>query len=285
MRFTKHIGAENFNRKELVKALASNLGVSPIYNGMPTRSYTVGPYTIDFDGSIVGEDITPLRDFLIEHNYAKAEDFDAPAEISDATEIASDFENCMIIGMAVPDMTVTALKNLVFMLYTKQHLLNRAFGEHQLTVTEKLVTRLKEYTPESLSEFERILKDAWSVCGLEGFTYEDGDVKMAFPKDEQDPEKWVLYGDLLRKIVRFALNSTRIKPVIQMPEGERYYMHSWLIRLGCGGPDFKALRKLMLQNLNGYCAFPDEIRAQRHKDKCKEIRRIRREINEEADRR
>ena len=285
MRFAKHIADENFNRKELVKALASNLGVSPTYNGMPTRSYTVGSYTIDFDGSIVGEDITPLRDFLIGHGYAKPEDFDAPAEISDATEIAADFENCVVIGMAVPDMTIMALKNLVFMLYAKQHLLNRAFGEHQLTISERLVTRLQEYTPESLAEFEKMLKDAWSVCGLEGFTYEDGDVKMAFPKNEQDPEKWVLYGELLRKIVRFALNSKRIRAVLQMPVSERYYMHSWLIRMGCGGPDFKALRRLMLYNLNGYCAFPDENRAQKHKEKCKEIRRIKREINEEADRR
>ena len=39
----------------------------------------------------------------------------------------------------------------------------------------------------------------------------------------------------------------------------------------------------MIGNLEGYCAFPDENRAQKHKDKYKEIRRIRKEINEEAD--
>ena len=77
MRFSKHTEAETFNRKELVKALAVHLGVRSVYNGMPTRSYTVGPYTIDWDGSIEGEDIVPLRDFLIEHDYAKAEDFEA----------------------------------------------------------------------------------------------------------------------------------------------------------------------------------------------------------------
>ena len=80
MRFSKHTEAETFNRKELVKALSQHLGVRSVYNGMPTRSYTVGPYTIDWDGSIVGEDITPLKDFLIENDYAKAEDFEAQAE-------------------------------------------------------------------------------------------------------------------------------------------------------------------------------------------------------------
>ena len=62
-------------------------------------------------------------------------------------------------------------------------------------------------------------------------------------------------------------------------------MHSWLIRLGCGGTEHKALRRRMIQKLDGYCAFPDETRAQKHRDKYKEIRRIRREVNEEADRR
>ena len=62
-------------------------------------------------------------------------------------------------------------------------------------------------------------------------------------------------------------------------------MHSWLIRLGCGGPDSRALRRLMLGNLNGYCAFPDEDRAQKHRDKYREIRRIKKEIDEEAHRR
>ena len=296
MRFSKHTEAETFNRKELVKALAAHLGVRPAYNGMPTRSYTVGPYTIGWDGSIEGEDIAPLRDFLIRNDYAKTEDFEAQAETSTsngeeatgdlkAPEIVADFGEFIVIGMPVPDMTVLALKNLVFMLYTKQHLLNRAFGQPQLTITEKLITRLQEYTPESLSEFEMILNDAWSLDELQGFSFEDGDVKMAFPQDEQSPEKWTLYADLLSKIVHCALNTKRTKPVLQKPENERYFMHSWLIRLGCGGPDSKALRRLMIEKLDGYCAFPDERRAQKHRDKYKEIRRIRKEINEEADRR
>ena len=296
MRFSKHTEAETFNRKELVKALAAHLGVRSVYNGMPTRSYTVGPYTIDWDGSIEGEDISPLRIFLIRNGYAKAEDFEAQADASEvnaeeaagdseAPGIAADFRNSMVIGMPVRDMTPLALKNLVFMLYTKQHLLNRAFGEPLLTITEKLITRLQAYTPETLAEFEMILKDAWSLDDLQGFSFEDGDVKMAFPQDEQNPERWILYADLLTKIVHCALNTKRTKPVLQKPENERYYMHSWLIRLGCGGPDSKALRRLMIENLDGYCAFPDESRAQKHRDKYKEIRRIRREVNEEADRR
>ena len=296
MRFSKHTEAETFNRKELVKALTTHLGVTSRYNGMPTRSYTVGPYTIDSDGSIVGEDIAPLRDFLIGNGYAGPEDFEVqaehtevdaeqPAEESEATHDTDETDDSMTIGMPVPDMTILALKNMVFMLYTKQYLLNRAFGESLLTISEPLVARLQEYTPESLEEFQTILKDAWSLDMLQGFSYENGDVKMAFPLNEEEPEEARLYSELLVKIVHCALNTKRTKPVLQKPENERYFMHSWLIRLGCGGPDSKALRRLMIRNLDGYCAFPDENRAQKHRDRYREIRRIRKEINEEADRR
>lgn len=296
MRFSKHTEVETFNRKELVKALSQHLGVRSVYNGMPTRSYTVGPYTIDWDGSIIGEDITPLKDFLIENDYAKAEDFEAQAESQEAhtDEQAPDSEapcasdegvSIMFIKIPALALTVPDLKNLIFMLYTKQFLLNRAFGKTLLTISEHLIARLQEYTPESLDEFQAILQDAHALDFLSGFGYEDGKVEMAFPLDVREPEKWPLYSELLNLIIRCAMVTKRTKPVLQKPENERYYMHSWLIRLGCGGPDFKALRRLMIENLNGYCAFPDENRAQKHRDKYKEIRRIRREINEEADRR
>ena len=296
MRFSKHTETETFNRKELVKALAAHLGVRSIYNGMPTRSYTVGPYTIDWDGSIEGEDISPLRIFLIRNGYAKAEDFEAQVDASEANaeeaagdseapESAADFGNSMVIGMPVRDMTPLALKNLVFMLYTKQHLLNRAFGQPLLCISEHLIAQLQERTPESLADFEAVLKDARDRGELKGFSYEDGDVKMDFPIDERHSEVWVLYSLLLSRIIDGAMRTHRTKPELQTPENERYYMYSWLIRLGCGGPDSKALRSLMIRNLKGYCAFPDENRAQKHRDKYREIRRIRQESNEEADNR
>ena len=295
MRFSKHTEAETFNRKELVRTLAAHLGIQSVYNGMPTRSYTVGPYTIDGDGSIVGDDITPLRDFLIENGYAEPEDFQAPAETGNAdtgtqpddseSAIAADSDGVMTIGIPVPDMTVLALKNMVFMLYTKQYLLNRSFGKPLLTISEQLITRLQEITPETIDEFQTILQDAKGLGLLEGFSFEEGKAVMAFPLDEHEPVKWVLYSDLLNLIIRSALSTKRTRPVLQKPENERYFMHSWLIRLGCGGSDFKALRRLMIGNLSGYCAFPDENRAQKHRDRYKEIRRIRKEVNEEADRR
>ena len=301
MRLTRHTEAETFNRKEMVKALGEYLGVRPHYEGMPSKAYTVGTFTVDFEGAIIGDDFTPIREFLISEGYAQPDDFEAPAE-AEAEEAEAHVEEAPIaitdtetetaedtplvsITFPVPDMTVLGLKNLVFMLYTKQVLLNHALGMDVLTIDKNLISRLQEYTPASMEEFSMILKDAHGLDMLEGFMYEDGKVTMTFPRDKENPTEWALFGKLFKLIVDCAQLATRTHPVLQTPDNERYYMHSWLIRLGCGGTEHKALRRRMIQTLDGYCAFPDENRAQKHRDKYKEIRRIRREVNEEADRR
>ena len=294
MRLTRHTEAETFNRKEMVKALGEYLGVRPHYEGMPSKAYTVGAFTVDFEGAIIGNDFTPIREFLILEGYAQPDDFEAPAEAEAEDEQDADVESeigniadapLVSITFPVPDMTVLGLKNLVFMLYTKQVLLNHALGLDVLTIDKNLISRLQEYTPASMEEFNTILKDAHGLDMLEGFMYEDGKVTMTFPRDKENPTEWALFGKLFKLIVNCAQSATRTHPVLQTPDNERYYMHSWLIRLGCGGTEHKELRRRMIQKLDGYCAFPDENRAQKHRDKYKEIRRIRREVNEEADRR
>ena len=77
MRFMPHTEAETFNRKEMVKALGEYLGIRPHYEGMPTKAYTVGDFTVDFEGAIIGDDFTLIREFLISAGYAQPVDFEA----------------------------------------------------------------------------------------------------------------------------------------------------------------------------------------------------------------
>ena len=311
MRITpRNIDQPAFSRKELARGIANTIGANLVYNGMPTCSYSAGQYTIERDGSIVGDDWNPIREFLIQNGYADAADLraereeqteTAPAEVESeadanaptretdldlgAVRQGSNQIDQVDIGIPVPDMTVLALKNLLFMLYTKQYLLNRAFGKELLSISEGFIARIQERNPESMDEFEMIIKDAISLDLLEGVSFDAGSLHMAFPFEPDDPQSWELYTQFMKLLIKCALGTKRTAPILQKPDNERYYMHSWLIRLGCGGSDFKALRRRMLRNLKGYCAFPDEARAQKHKDKYRELRRIRREIDEEANRR
>ena len=62
------------DRKALAKALAVELGTEARYLGMPTCAYQVGPYIVNRDGSIEGEDFGAIRDFLIREGLIAEED-------------------------------------------------------------------------------------------------------------------------------------------------------------------------------------------------------------------
>ena len=185
--------------------------------------------------------------------------------------------------MPAEDMTVTALKNLIFMLYSKQHLLNRAVRQEVFHISDGVIARLSEYTPESSEAFVELMDDFRALEELDGVDFRDGQVTLRFPFDAVKPEEWTVYGTLTAGIVKAAMGATRVFPKRLEPDNEKYYMHSWLIRLGFDGPEHKALRKLLLRNLRGHCAFRSDAEAQKHREKYAEIRRAYREGQVEAE--
>lgn len=178
-----------------------------------------------------------------------------------------------VISVPVGDMVVDQMKNLIFMLHSKQYLLNRALGSDLLHIPDALVNRLMEYRPEDMDAFATMLDNYKALSGLSGFILENDQVSMTFPFDEAHPERCRVYTELFCRIVRLAKAATRVNPELQKPENEKYYLRSWLIRLGMGGADFKEARHLLLHDLTGYAAFPTDAAAQRHKEKYAAIRR------------
>ena len=69
--------------------------------------------------------------------------------------------------------------------------------------------------------------------------------------------------------------------------GERLYAkigaRAWLLRLGYGGADLKEERGLLLRNLKGHSAFPNDAAAERHKEKYAALRRASREADTTVD--
>ena len=74
------------DRKALVKAIAEELHTEARYLRTPTYAYEIGEFTVDRYGNIIGDDFTPLMDFLLRNGYitedaaAHTENTDAPAE-------------------------------------------------------------------------------------------------------------------------------------------------------------------------------------------------------------
>lgn len=256
------------DRKALAQRISELLNTPVAYAGAPSFAYRVGDaVTIDRDGSleVTGDVPEALRTFLTEQGWMLPE---TPVE-------------GMTVSIAVKNITVVDLKNLTHMFYSKQYLLNRSMGAELLRIPKLLVDRLKEYTPETPDDFTELLDDCRAMDELTGFDFRDGRVSMDIPYSENEqPERWMAYADLLNRMITAAQDAQRVAPTLLTPENEKYVMRGWLLRLGYGGSDLKARRRILLENLKGYAAFRDDSGMERHKAKYAELRRQEREARE-----
>ena len=101
------------DRKKLAKSIAEFTGNEIHYMGPPTFAYAVGNYIIDRAGVITSESEegeAELRTHLETQGFLDRE----------ITELA--------VSVPLMDMDAEAMKRLVFMLHSKQYLLNKAVG-------------------------------------------------------------------------------------------------------------------------------------------------------------
>ena len=85
----------------------------------------------------------------------------------------------------------------------------------------------------------------------------------------------------LQHVVQSVKAATRVFPAYHPQENEKYIMHGWLIRLVLTGTRHKALRKSLISNLRGNCAFRSATDAQAHRAKYARLRRELKEAGEE----
>ena len=261
------------DRKALARQISELLDEPVAYAGAPSFAYRVGStITIDRTGTleITGDTPKALKDFLIGQGWLRPEPVaQAPA-------------SGMTISVTVKDITVVDLINLTHMLYSKQYLLNRSMGQEVLRIPKLLIDRLREHTPETPDVFTEFLDDCRAMDELTGFDFRDDRVSMDVSYSVgEHPERWMTYADLLNQMILVAQDAMRITPTLSKPQNEKYAMRSWLLRLGYGGPDLKARRRILMENLKGYAAFKDDSGMERHKAKYAELRRLEREARRE----
>ena len=281
------------DRRQMVREISEHLGIPAVYLRTPTYAFQIGKLTVNRDASISAEDASALdaiRPFLIEKNYIEAVEPHAseptatnpkaqehPPEVPAIQKLTEEITQ-MDISIPHEGMNMNALRNFIFTLYSKQHLLNKELMSDLLFIHENVVNRLQEYLPEGIDGFIELLEDFRGLGELSGITFTNESITMSFPFNGQPTLDLAFFPDLLSRIIKNCKETGRVRPKLQqLGDNEKYLMHSWLIRLGCGGPDFKALRMRMTRGLTGYCAFPDQARAEKHKNKYAEIRRSLRE--------
>ena len=269
------------DRKALAKAIAEELGTTSVYMRAPTYGYQVGEYVVDREGNIQGEDFGALRDFLLRNGLVPEDEMPAAEEQTEPETESIGTVDQVCVSVPADDLTPAQLKNLIFMLYTKQYLIGKMTGGDLLCIPDNLIARLMEQTPETTADFIPLLEAA-KENGLTGFEFSDGKITLTFAAHQDEPERNMVYAMLTARILKAAKEATRIFPERQEPENEKYFARAWLVRIGYGGADSKAERNLLLKHLKGHSAFPNDGAAENHKTKYAAIRKEKKLATREA---
>ena len=236
------------NRKDVVKAVSGILGQPSKYMGVPTCSYQIGNCTIDRSGAVETEDertAEMVRAGLLEQGL-----IETPHTEVDET----------MVSLPVEGMTAEGFKNLIFLIHSKQYLINRAFVEEVFRIPAELAEELGRAEVPDAEAFLRIFQS--HAGGCKGIGFFDG--KMAFTLPAiNDPDMILAFTHLAAAMAQQARGQKRIRPDETIEENEKYYMRIWLLRLGFGGKEGKEVRNLLLKNLKGHSAFRTEANKQR----------------------
>lgn len=235
------------NRKALVNAISEYLGEKKQYFGPPTFAYKVGDFTIDCAGTITyenEEEGEALREYLIEQGFLEQ-------------EIQSVEVNIPIEGMGI-----LGLKNLVFLLHSKQYLLNRVVRCENFYVSEALIEELEKNTPGTAEAFITTCGEA--ETSIKGMKITEEHVTFYFPFSEDQAKNKALI-ELAALMVASAKGAKRVNPKEQKPDNEKYYLRIWLVRLGLEGEAGKEPRKALLKGLKGHTAFKTSEDEEKHK--------------------
>ncbi len=246
------------NRKDVVKAVSAILGQPSRYLGVPTCAYEVGNCTIDRSGAVETEDektAEMVRAGLLEQGLIEI----PSTEVDETT-----------VSLPVEGMTAEGFKNLIYLIHSKQYLINRAFAEEVFRIPAELTEELGSAEVPDAEAFLRIFQSHAEGC--KGIGFFDG--KMAFTLPAiNDPDMILVFTHLAAAMAQQARGQKRIRPDETIEENEKYYMRIWLLRLGFGGKEGKEVRNLLLKNLKGHSAF----RTEANKRRWQEARRNERE--------
>ena len=267
------------DRKQMVRNISQHLNTPAIYLRTPTYAFQIGSIIVNRDGTIdcdQPEMLEILIPLLLEKGYlAEAPAVEKPlAEDPIQENDGESAEDAQLnIKLLLGDANVQNLRNLLFMLYSEQRLLNKAVGGGLLFIHDDAISQIKE--AESVSQLRERMDRLVANGAVAGIALEESSITMRFPVSEQHPDDCVLFATLAARIFESCRKASRVHPRTRaLGENEKYQMNSWLNRLGLRGPDFKAMRRRMTAGLTGYCAFPDQARAEKHKARYAGLRRL-----------
>lgn len=282
-------------RKSLVGAISTALGIPTKYLGAPSFAYEIGGYHIDKDGMLTGPDNLDLEDALhlvgfdadsdsreYDENYTyesglggmgaldELPDIDQHhpgryvnpnAPITDTMQRQLDemiaFENLKMDGREELGLGRTRRENFQ--------------GENGMQASDVpepdddigLVIEMprSSFTDTALENLKRLIKSKGSLIkkalGVKILELEITDDKVRFPwfEDGTDPDAVKAYSHFVTALCEMARMQKRVSAKEKNIDNDKYAFRCFLLRLGFIGDEYKAERKLLLRNLTGSAAF------------------------------
>ncbi|MBU9723110.1 MULTISPECIES: virulence-related protein [Bacillaceae] len=243
-------------RKEMVKLLGEFLGVKPKFLNAPTFNYEIvteeETYTIDRLGTITTStgEVKTYEEII--NPPAPKEEPEQPAEEKHEPLEIDGLE----VTLPLEGHTGTTLRNLVNMLFSKQHLIIKAFEMTEPLMDGTFAEDLSSKEVSTFEEFKKALEEIGKekIPGLTfDFEIETFTIKLKAPN--LDPDKIAAFQDLAVLINQSAQKQKRASFKQAQDDNPKYAFRTWLIRLGMNGSEYKTTRKVLLANLEGSGAF------------------------------
>lgn len=256
-------------RKNLVKAISTELNAESHYCGASTFNYTVGDYTIDKTGTVSGPDdrglIADLEGLYSLIPTEKTYDTEKGAPQPENAEALEPRYTDEEFGLGVHRCDPLGENGMQASDAPAAESAENAEETYGLTVS----LPREGYSNEAIDNLKRLVASKASLIkkalGLTELPIEVDDEVISFPWYSEMPTPEVINATshLIGKLAGFAklhrVNNKPDEPV----ENEKFAFRTFLIRLGFIGADYKEIRKTLLRNMEGNGAFKSGSRPEK----------------------
>ena len=240
---TYHFNVEGPARKAMAQKISEITGEPAVYLRVPTCAYQIGEYNVSKDGTLTFPDETDLAESSAAIDACVMAGFEPedwennrPQEAEDAfngneTPVAEEVTAAPEEADTAEDLSLTVEMPRIY------------FTDEALENLKKLIEAKAPLLKEALAVEELPIRVT--------------DQKVSFPwfTGELDGDHTAAYTCLITSICRMAKEAKRVTAKEKAVDNPKYAFRCFLLRLGFIGDEYKASRKILLENLSGSAAF------------------------------
>lgn len=221
-------------RKQMAQVISEIIQEKVVYKRVPTCAYQIGSFTISKEGVLSWTEDTDTETVKGVVAGLQMMGFTAKTELRIAEQPDSSEK-------AAPDEASE----------------EGSVDSSKLTV--EIPLRLVDEA--TLANLDRIIEGKGNLIrkaiGADSLAYEVKDDKVMFPwfTLSGDADEALAYTQLISKLVEQARTAKRVTMKEKKVENEKYAFRCFLLRLGFIGDEYKAARRVLLQNLTGNGAW------------------------------